>query len=133
MTLPIGHTVRRLTVTALLLMASNRHPSADISACGELQHRLELTGKQWSSLELNTLLFAASDKGCDALLGRLLALGAVANARDRFGEMPLAHAAKAGHGSLVATLLGQGAAIDARNLAGSTALNIARTMIGSRW
>ena len=53
---------------------------------------------------------------------RLLDAGASLEARDRLGAMPLAHAARAGHVALVELFLANGAPIDARNLAGATAL-----------
>jgi hypothetical protein len=48
------------------------------------------------SLERTTALFSAADAGCAPLALRLLDAGATLDARNRFGTMPLAHAAHAG-------------------------------------
>ena len=68
------------------------------------------------------VLFSAADKGCEPLARRLLAAGASVQARDRLGAMPLA--ARRARGSLRWSICSceKGAPIDARNLAGSTAL-----------
>ena len=74
------------------------------------------------SAQLNALLFSAADSGCVPLARRLLEAGASLEARDRFGTMPLARAARVGHVALIELFLSNGAAIDARNLVGTTAL-----------
>jgi uncharacterized protein len=90
--------------------------------CRELERRLDLVRPEANPTQLNLVLFAAVDSGCMPLARRLLDAGASLSARDRFGAMALARAARAGHAALVEFFLGQGAPIDARNLAGATAL-----------
>jgi ankyrin repeat protein len=94
----------------------------ETSVCRELEIKLDLITPQITSVETNQTLFASADQGCGELARRLLGDGASLEARDRFGTMPLAHAARAGHTALVELFLQKGAAVNARNLAGSTAL-----------
>src|SRR5690242_15148231 len=104
---------------AVALAQSSSVPSP---ACREIIRRFDLIAADAGSLERNNALFSAADKGCLPFARRLLDAGASLAARDRFGAMPLAHAARAGHKALVDLFLAEGAAIDARNLAGATAL-----------
>src|SRR5262249_27171773 len=99
--------------------------AADAAICRELERRHEVAKADIGSVQLNTLLFAAADKGCTPLVRVLLAAGASPDARDRLGNRPLALAARSGHSELVDLFLEQGAPIDARNLAGSSALYLA--------
>jgi len=113
---------------AAALTAFNPIPparAADAAICRELERRHELAKADIGSVQLNSLLFAAAEKGCEPLAGVLLAAGASPEARDRLGNRPLALAARAGQIALVDLFLDQGAPIDARNLAGSTALYLA--------
>src|SRR5689334_13574594 len=96
--------------------------AADAGHCRDIERRYALIRSEASSLQRNTTLFQAADKGCEPLVHALLAAGASLEARDRLGAMPLAVAAHAGHLALVDLFIKEGAAIDARNLAGSTAL-----------
>jgi uncharacterized protein len=102
--------------------AAPEHAAIESPACRELDRQFALNDADGGGLKLNTALFSAADKGCLPLAQRLLDAGASLEARDRFGAMPLAHAARAGHRPLVELFLAKGAAIDARNLAGATAL-----------
>jgi len=96
--------------------------AAESPACREIERRHELAKSEITSTQLNSILFAAADKGCEPLVRTLLAAGASVEARDRLGAMPLSLAARSGYVALVNLLLEKGAAIDARNLAGATAL-----------
>src|SRR5262245_19696502 len=85
-----------LVVSVLVgLVAAFAAGNAQPSACREREIKFELKKSQITSLETNQALFASSDNGCDQLARRLLAEGASLEARDRFGAMPLAHAARA--------------------------------------
>ena len=90
--------------------------------CGEIERNHELVKAEAVSVQNNIALFAASDRGCEALAQKLLDAGASLLARDRRGAMPLAHAARGGHPKLVERFLAKGAPIDARNVDGGTAL-----------
>src|SRR5690242_6443384 len=92
----------------------------DSFACRETERRYEMIKSEVTSVQLNQTLFAAADKACEPLARALLAAGASLEARDRLGAMPLAHAAAAGSLALIDLFLEKGAAIDARNIAGST-------------
>ena len=96
--------------------------AVDAGICRDVERRYLLIKSESTSVQLNTTLFQAADKGCEPLVRALLAAGASLEARDRLGAMPLAAAARSGHLALVDLFLKEGAAIDARNLAGSTAL-----------
>ena len=95
------------------------HPDED---CGDIERNYELIKADAVSVQINTALFNAADRGCESLAKKLLDAGASLLARDRLGAMPLAHAARDGHVRLVEFFLAQGAPIDARNVAGATAL-----------
>jgi uncharacterized protein len=90
--------------------------------CGDIERDYELIRAEAVSIQTNLALFAAADRGCDQLAKRLLDAGASLLARDRRGAMPLAHAARGGHATLVEFFLAKGAPIDARNVDGGTAL-----------
>ena len=49
---------------------------ADSAACREIERRYELIKSEISSIQLNSTLFAAADKGCEPLAQALLAAGA---------------------------------------------------------
>ena len=115
-----------LTVAVLAGLASALPArAADAAICRELERRHELAKADIGSVQLNSLLFAAAEKGCAPLARVLLAAGASPDARDRLGNRPLALAARSGQLELVDLLLEQGAPIEARNLAGSSALYLA--------
>src|SRR5437868_5548921 len=120
---PIFLTFALVAVMPLSAAGQTRPP--DNAACREVERRFELIKAEITSVQLNSVLFAAADKGCVPLARDLLAAGASVEARDRLGAMPLAYAARSGHLPLVDLLLEKGAAINARNLAGSTALYVA--------
>ena len=90
--------------------------------CGEIERDYELIKAEAVSVQINMALFAAADKGCEALARKLLDAGASPLARDRRGAGPLAHAARGGQIKLVELFLAKGAPIDARNVDGGTAL-----------
>ncbi|MGA2817945.1 MAG: ankyrin repeat domain-containing protein, partial [Xanthobacteraceae bacterium] len=81
--------------------------------CGEIESNYELVKADAVSVQTNMALFAAADRGCEALAHKLLDAGASLLARDRRGAMPLAHAARAGQPKLVELFLAKGAPIDA--------------------
>ena len=91
-------------------------------SCGDIERDYETVKAAAVSIQINIALFAAADRGCDALAQKLVAAGASLLARDRRGAMPLAHAARGGHPRLVDLFLEHGAPIDARNVDGGTAL-----------
>jgi len=95
---------------------------ANIKICQGIEQSYEQIARGASTVEINELLFKATDKGCQGLARRLLEAGASLEARDRFGAKPLSHAAASGQIELAALFLDHGAPIDARNLDGSTAL-----------
>ena len=95
---------------------------ANVKVCRSLEQRYEQIERGASSIEINSMLFSAADKGCLDLAKRLLAAGASLEARDRLGARPLARAASAGENEIVALFLDNGAPIDARDLDGSSAL-----------
>src|SRR5499426_533230 len=128
--LPIKRLARPSAIPLLAFALAGFSPvppaqAADAAACRELERRHELAKADIASLQLNSLLFAAVEKGCAPLARALLAAGASPDARDRLGNRPLALAARSGQLELVDLLLEQGAPIDARNLAGSSALYLA--------
>ena len=90
--------------------------------CGDIERNYELIKAEAVSVQINMALFAAADRGCEALARKLLDAGASLLARDRRGAMPLAHAARGGQSELVELFLAKGAPIDARNVDGGTAL-----------
>ena len=101
--------------------AQAEKPRADRD-CGEIERNYELVKAEAVSVQINMALFAAADRGCEALASKLLDAGASLLARDRRGAMPLTHAARGGHVKLVELFLAKGAPIDARNVDGGTAL-----------
>jgi len=119
-----------LSVVALgLALATNGlmggSARADQSACPDIGHRYETTKSYISSIELNGVLFNASENGCDELAKVLLKDGASLQARDREANTPLSRAARAGHASLVQLYAADGGELDERNLKGSTPLFLA--------
>ena len=104
------------------------HPSlarADSGACRALEQRYDQIKTAASSIERNTLVFSAAPQDCVGLAQVLLKDGASLEARDRFGNMPLAIAAREGKLGLVNLFIDNKANVDARNLEGSTALFLA--------
>lgn len=98
---------------------------ANTGACRALEQRYEQIKTAASSIERNSLLFSAAPQDCVALAELLLKDGASLEARDRFGNMPLAIAAREGKLGLVKLFIEAKANVDARNLEGSTALFLA--------
>src|ERR1700677_1189057 len=104
-TLPRLHAV----AAALLLVSSAGLTAAWAQApapqheedCGEIERNYELVKSQAVSVQINMALFAAADRGCEALAHKLIGAGASPLARDRRGAMPLAHAARAGQPRIV--------------------------------
>ena len=88
----------RLTLaSALALMVLLPNAAlANRKACLNLEQSYEQIQRGASTIEINNVLFAAADKGCQALAVQLLDNDASLAARDRFGSQPLAHAAAAG-------------------------------------
>ena len=103
-----------------LPLSSGAH--ANIKVCQGFEQKYEQIERGASTVEINDMLFKATDKGCQDLARSLLEAGASLEARDRLGAKPLSHAAAAGQIELVALFLDHGAAIDARDLDGSTAM-----------
>lgn len=64
------------------------------NACLEIQNSYNLIKAEAVSVQTNSALFAAADKGCEDFGRKLIAGGASVLARDRLGAMPLAHAAR---------------------------------------
>ena len=80
----------------LLTLAYAPAQAAEPFACLDLARAFDPQA-DLSSLQLNSQLFRAADLGCARLARTLLDAGSSVEARDRFGAMPLAHAARAGH------------------------------------
>ena len=97
----------------------------NVRECQALEQRYLQIKQAASSVERNSLLFAAATHDCETLAKTLLEDGASLEARDGLGNMPLAKAAKNGHASLVKLFLEHKAPVNARNLEASTALFIA--------
>ena len=95
---------------------------AEGPACAGIQARWESTKADLQTPQISALLFAAADNGCPAVAETLLAAGALIEAKDRFGNTPLAHAARAGQIEMLQTLLAHGADIGHQNISGSSAL-----------
>ena len=120
--------LRTLTCACLVVLVALAPALAQTGApraeedCGEIERNYELVKAEAVSVQTNIALFAASDRGCEALAQTLLDAGASLLARDRRGAIPLAHAARGGHPTLVELFLAKGAPIDARNVDGGTAL-----------
>ena len=119
---------RSVLAINLALVLSALHPSlsrADSGACRALEQRYEQIKTAASSIERNTLVFSAAPQDCGGLAQLLLKDGGSLEARDRFGNMPLAIAAREGKLGLVNLFIEHKANVDARNLEGSTALFLA--------
>ena len=115
--------LRRILACALSLAAFAALAAARAEEdCGEIERNYQLIKTEAVSVQTNTALFAAADRGCEALARKLLDAGASLLARDRRGAMPLAHAAREGRVRLVELFLADGAPVDARNVDGGTAL-----------
>jgi ankyrin repeat protein len=106
-------------------LAAKPAPAVEAAACRELELKFDLIKRDMVSVQLNSALFSAADAGCEEFGQRLLAAGASLAARDRFGAMPLARAARSGQRAVVALFLTKGAQIDGRDIAGATALYLA--------
>lgn len=110
-------------IAGLCMAAGVAH--ADPAACDALAQRWAATRVELQTPQVSALLFNAADNGCAALAEELLAGGALLEAKDRFGNTPLGHAARAGQVAVLRALLAHGAEIGHRNLAGSAALFLA--------
>ncbi|MGH6741621.1 MAG: ankyrin repeat domain-containing protein, partial [Bradyrhizobium sp.] len=115
------HSAAVAICAGVLIASMLSTPARSEDDCRDIERSYDIARADITTVQTNSALFAAADRGCEALARRLLAAGASLEARDRFGAMPLAHAARACQLRLTKLLLAQGAAIDARNLAGSTA------------
>jgi uncharacterized protein len=114
--------LRVLAVATFCMLTSSHSAAAEVDCRALEQNYVQAKTGFFTSIQLNVMLFASAAKDCGTLARRLIAAGASLQARDRAGAMPLAHAARAGHASLVERFLTEGAAIDARDLSGATAL-----------
>ena len=108
--------------TAVIIIAGVIAVHANEKVCRAQEQRYEQIEKLASSIEINSALFSAADKGCVELAARLLDIGASLQARDRLGFTPLSRAAVSGQAEIVTLFLDRGAAIDERSIDGSTAL-----------
>lgn len=97
-------------------------PGQNNLICDEIGQRRIVRGDRVTAREVNFFLFDAAGRGCLDLVDRFLGEGASIAARDRFGNTPLAIAARMGEDQVVAHLLSLGAERDRENLAGSTPL-----------
>lgn len=97
--------------------------------CSGLRSEIEAGGRNLNQRQLNVLFFGAVEKDCISVVHGLLARGASLEARDRFGNTPLLHAAAGGHENIIRLLLDRGSSIDEANLAGSSALS--RAVVGN--
>src|SRR5438552_16207073 len=81
-------------VAGLLAAALGAPPAraVDAALCRELERKYDLARADITSVQTNSTLFSAAEKGCESLARRLLAEGASVEARDREGTMPLARA-----------------------------------------
>jgi ankyrin repeat protein len=95
---------------------------ANTRACQSLEQRYEQIQREATTVEVNSMLFSAAEKGCETLARQLLDAGASLEARDSLGFFPLTRAAKAGQEEIVALFLERGASVDVRGIDGSTAL-----------
>lgn len=111
--------------SAFCVLAATNANAAKMRICQEQEQHYEQIKTSAGPLETNAALSAAADKGCLKLAQRLLDDGASLGSRDRFGAMPLTHAAKTGNVDILALFLEHGASVNARNLDGSTALYVA--------
>lgn len=104
-----------------LTHAQSLEPSALV--CGDFRveaaRRLD---EAPDALQVNILLFEAARKGCVDAIDPLIAHGASPLARDRYGDTPLATAAKAGRGAFVAQMLRLGSEINRENADGAAPL-----------
>src|ERR1700716_4642971 len=113
-----GFIVFLCSIVISLVGAASAARAADSERCQELGRRFEIAKPQITAIEVSLTLFSAVDGNCMAMATELLDHGASVDARDRFGALPLSHAAKLGHLQMVALLLAPRAPINARNLAG---------------
>ena len=100
--------------------------AADSERCQGLARRYEIAKPQITAIEVSLTLFAAVDANCLDLATATARPGRVASTRAT--GLARGHSAtprESGHLQMVDLLLARGAPIDARNLAGSTALYFA--------
>jgi len=117
--------MRRAALAAALgasLLAAAPGAQAQPRVCAELSARWEATKADLQTPQISAMLFSASDRGCAGMAETLLAAGALIEAKDRFGNTPLIHAAREGRLTVISALLAHGADINHRNVAGSSAL-----------
>ena len=115
-------TLRIAAISLICLVPSSADAVYSERVCQELAQKYEQIERGASTVEVNSTLFTAADKGCVDLVKLLLEEGASLEARDRLGAKPLARAAASGRAEIVTVFLDHGAPIDARDLDGSTAL-----------
>ena len=96
--------------------------AAQSDTCAAIVRRFESEKTVLAAPQISSLLFTASDNGCDALVGRLLQTGASVAAQDRVGGTALTHAARNGQTAIIRILLDKGAQINHRMIDGSTPL-----------
>src|ERR1700716_3869358 len=70
--------------------------AAQSNTCAAIERRFESEKTVLAAPQISSLLFMASDNGCDALVGRSLQTGASVAAQDRVGGTALTHAARNG-------------------------------------
>ena len=83
--------------------------AAESPACADIAARWAAQKADLQTPQISAMLFSASDNDCAQVAETLLAAGALLEAKDRFGNTPLAHGADIGH----------------QNVAGSSALFVA--------
>lgn len=122
MSKPLFRVAAALIIALSCLAVLPSDTFANVKVCRGMEQRYEQIERGASTVEVNSMLFSAAEKGCIDLVKVLLSEGASLEARDRLGAKPLARAASAGEIEIVTLFLEKGAPLDARDLDGSTAL-----------
>ena len=122
MSKPLFRVAAALIIALSCLAVLPSDTFANVKVCRSMEQRYEQIERGASTVEVNSMLFSAAEKGCIDLVKLLLSEGASLEARDRLGAKPLARAASAGEIEIVTLFLDKGAPLDARDLDGSTAL-----------
>ena len=123
---------RRLALALALALAggsvaAQEAPGEHQRACADLAEAHRRAAKPLEARAANFMLFDAAERGCDALIGTLLAEGASTEARNAGGNSALEIAAAMGQSATVALLIEAGADVDRQNLSGATPLLAAVT------
>ncbi len=117
---------RSIALGCAMLAALACHAGhAQTPACADIAARWEADKATLAPPQVGTLLLAASDNGCANVVETLLAGGALLEAKDRFGNAPLAHAARENRLEVMKLLLARGADVAHQNVGGSSALFLA--------